>query len=410
MPRPDVDHAAEDVGLRLLGIPVLPAGLLGALVAMLAALVVALRMARRISAPIVALAGQIGEVRRTSRFEPQNDIAADGEVRDLVDGFKDLLGSIRERDAQIAAQIDNLEAEVASRTAELSDAKGEAEAANAAKSDFLAVMSHEIRTPLNGILALSDLLARTALPPKPKRYADIISTSGRSLLNIINEILDFSKVEAGKLELADEPDGDILVFLPGEREIRDAADALEIGELRHLHSVAPHLPAEAPGPDRRVLPVVLDEADVVQAGVDANGAQGVQIQLLQVVGVGLQDDLILVVVLQPVGVLAIAAIAGAARRLDVGGLPRLLAQGPQHGGGVQGAGADLDVIGLQNGAALLAPIVVQGQDQILKRERFSSGHGRHFGPISGGADHRAATLRQQGEAVQSFTLLQAHLR
>ena len=118
-----------------------------------------------------------------------------------VDGFKDLLGSIRERDAQIAAQIDNLEAEVASRTAELSDAKGEAEAANAAKSDFLAVMSHEIRTPLNGILALSDLLARTALPPKPKRYADIISTSGRSLLNIINEILDFSKVEAGKLEL-----------------------------------------------------------------------------------------------------------------------------------------------------------------------------------------------------------------
>ena len=175
--------------------------LLGALVAMLAALVVALRMAKRISAPIVALAGQIGEVRRTSRFEPQNDIAADGEVRDLVDGFKDLLGSIRERDAQIAAQIDNLEAEVASRTAELSDAKAEAEAANAAKSDFLAVMSHEIRTPLNGILALSDLLARTALPPKPKRYADIISTSGRSLLNIINEILDFSKVEAGKLEL-----------------------------------------------------------------------------------------------------------------------------------------------------------------------------------------------------------------
>ncbi|QYF87590.1 EAL domain-containing protein [Brevundimonas sp. PAMC22021] len=175
--------------------------LLGALVAMLAALVVALRMARKISAPIVALAGQIGEVRRTSRFEAQGDIAADGEVRDLVDGFKDLLGSIRERDARIADQIDNLEAEVASRTVELSDAKQEAEAANAAKSDFLAVMSHEIRTPLNGILALSDLLARTALPPKAKRYADIISNSGRSLLNIINEILDFSKVEAGKLEL-----------------------------------------------------------------------------------------------------------------------------------------------------------------------------------------------------------------
>ena len=77
---------------------------------------------------------------------------------------------------------------------------------------------------------------------------------------------------------------------------------------------------------------------------------------------------------------------------------------------MQGAGADLDVIGLQNGAALLAPIVVQGQDQVLKRERFSSGHGRHFGPISGGADHRAATLRQQGERTETFILLQAPLR
>ncbi len=148
----------------------------------------------------------------------------------------------------------------------------------------------------------------------------------------------------------------------------------------------------------------------MQAGVDADGAQGVEIQLLQVVGVRLQDDLILVIVLQPVGIFAVSAVAGAARRLDVGGLPRLLAQRPQHGGGVQGAGADLDVIGLQDGAALLAPIVVQGQDQVLKRERFSSGHGRHFGPISGGADHRAATLRQQGEAAQSFTLLQAPMR
>ena len=104
----------------------------------------------------------------------------------------------------------------------------------------------------------------------------------------------------------------------------------------------------------------------MQLGVDADGGQGAEIELLQVVRVRLQDDLILVIVLQPVGVLAIAAVAGAARRLDIGGLPRLLAQRPQHGGRVQGAGADLDVIGLQNGAALLAPIVVQGQDQVLK--------------------------------------------
>ncbi|MNE41678.1 hypothetical protein D3C80_1357600 [compost metagenome] len=92
----------------------------------------------------------------------------------------------------------------------------------------------------------------------------------------------------------------------------DAADALEIGELRHLHAVAPDLPAQAPGADGGVFPVVLDEADVVQLGVDADGGQRAEIQLLQVVRVRLQDDLILVIVLQPVGVLAIAAVAGTA--------------------------------------------------------------------------------------------------
>jgi hypothetical protein len=104
----------------------------------------------------------------------------------------------------------------------------------------------------------------------------------------------------------------------------------------------------------------------VDLGVDADSFQAAEVQLLQVLGVRLQDHLILVVLVQPVGVLAIAAVGGPPRRLNVGHLPGLGAQGAQHRHGRQRARADLDVVGLQNRTALTAPIVVQFQDQALK--------------------------------------------
>src|SRR5579872_7234197 len=151
-----------------------------------------------------------------------------------------------------------------------------------------------------------------------------------------------------------------------DRRAFDAGDLLEIGELRHFHAVAPAFPAQPPGAERRALPVVLDETNVVQAGVDADGFQRIEIELLQIVRRWLQDDLELIIMLQPVRILAIAAVLGPARGLYIGGAPRLRAQRAQSRGRVKRAGADLHVVRLQNDAALPRPIALQGQDQALK--------------------------------------------
>jgi PAS domain S-box-containing protein len=85
--------------------------------------------------------------------------------------------------------------------AELLQTKAAAESASRIKSDFLASMSHEIRTPMNAIIGISDLLAKTPLSPLQDRYVQIFRRAGDNLLNLINDILDLSKVEASQLDL-----------------------------------------------------------------------------------------------------------------------------------------------------------------------------------------------------------------
>ena len=161
----------------------------------------AYRRIHSITGPLTDLARSFADIGSKTDLTQRIDARQDGEVGILISAFNTMFDRISERDAKLRLHRDTLEQTVEARTAELVTARDEAERANAAKSEFLAMVGHEIRTPMNGLMVMAEMLAAAPLGPRHLRYAEIINRSGRNLLAIINDILDLSKIEAGRMEI-----------------------------------------------------------------------------------------------------------------------------------------------------------------------------------------------------------------
>ena len=139
--------------------------------------------------------------------------------------------------------------------AELQQAKAVAESASRTKSEFLASMSHEIRTPMNAIMGIADLLAKTALSPEQDKYVQIFRRAGDNLLNLINDILDLSKVEASQLEL--EQTG-FSLHDHHEKVMEMVATRADEKGLALLCEIAPGMPNDLVGDPTRLRQVLLN--------------------------------------------------------------------------------------------------------------------------------------------------------
>ena len=166
------------------------------------------RLQKPVSAPLLQLARLTGNISELKDYSLRAEKTSDDEIGDLVSGFNQMLEQIELHQARLADHQLYLEQTVLDRTSELrsavtalEQARKQADAANEAKSHFLSRMTHELRTPLIGVLGMNELLLRTSLTEQQYELAQTVQHSGEKLLELISDVLDFSRIEAGKMVL-----------------------------------------------------------------------------------------------------------------------------------------------------------------------------------------------------------------
>src|SRR5437867_1140007 len=187
---------------------------------LLAALLISSIFRRAVADPIVDLGKIAKVVSQDKNYSVRaTPIRSPAELAILIDAFNEMLAQIQQSESALRMARDGLEQRVRERTAELEAAKREVEEFSHSvllakeevergskfKDQFLSTMSHELRTPLNAVLGFSDLLADERYGPlneRQQRYVNHIHTGGKHLLSLISDILDLSKIEAGRMELA----------------------------------------------------------------------------------------------------------------------------------------------------------------------------------------------------------------
>jgi len=198
-------------------------------------------------------AGQVPAIQHDSRFVEVHHLSQ--VMHNSAHSLQTYTREIQQKNEQLQEAAQLLEQRVQQRTAELATSREEALAAVKAKAGFLAVMSHEIRTPLNGVVGMSELLRETPLNAAQSELMDVLKVSSEQLLSVVDDILDFSRIESGKLTLEDRP-------YDLQAAIRSAVDmvrlkAREKGLHLSLH-VAPTVPEALRGDVTRLRQVLLN--------------------------------------------------------------------------------------------------------------------------------------------------------